>query len=246
MKKLILRIDDVSPFMDWDNFLYFVSKALIHGYSALLGVIPNCQDPKLCVRPPQEEFWPFIRGLRDRGFVVAQHGYTHHYDVIGESLLAGRDKSEFATHSYEVQLERLKLGQNFLSNQGLSTDIFMAPGHHFDSTTLDALCMLGFRYITDGFALYPFAESRTGLIHVPQLFSKPHGLNFGVYTTCLHLDGLTKIDIDNLFDVLRRYAVTDFYTAAAFKAPFGSELISKLSGRAAVGLHRIKMTAIQK
>ena len=184
MVKLIIRIDDVHERMNWYNFKFFTDLLLKRGMTAVLGVVPKCEDSKLIVSEPAEEFWPHITSLESEGFKISQHGFRHVYDSNGHTLLLGNTRSEFAGLSHETQMNRLSCGKRLLEEKGFSIDTFMAPGHSFDLTTVNCLKELGFKYITDGYNIWPYSEN--GLKFIPQLFSSPHGLSFGVYTTCLH------------------------------------------------------------
>ena len=68
MTKLIIRIDDVHPRMNWVNFKYITSELLKKNYSAILGVIPDNKDLKLQHGEYQDDFWDYIRYLQSKGF----------------------------------------------------------------------------------------------------------------------------------------------------------------------------------
>jgi predicted deacetylase len=50
----------------------------------------------------------------------------------------------------------LSYGKNILEQNGIKTDIFMAPAHSFDRNTLKALKNIGFAKLTDGFGDMPY------------------------------------------------------------------------------------------
>jgi len=237
--KLVIRIDDVHPKMNWENFKYFTSKLLKRNQVGLLGVIPDCRDPKLAFGEYQPEFWDYIRFLKANNWEIAQHGYQHLYDTKGGSILVGFDQSEFSSHDFSTQVMKLKQGKNILSMEGLETDIFMAPGHHFDDVTLNALTSTGFKYITDGHAFFSFNHESLNLIFVPQLISRPHGMFFGVYSTCCHLDKMKVTEIDNFLDKTNKYNIISFSDALTFKHPLGTEVLSKSIAGSAINLKRI-------
>jgi Uncharacterized protein conserved in bacteria (DUF2334) len=66
----------------------------------------------------------------------------------------------------------------------------MAPSHSFDRETERALRETKFRAVTDGLALYPFL--RDGLPFVPQVFSVPPPMLFGVFTFLVHPNTLDE------------------------------------------------------
>lgn len=238
MRNLIIRIDDVHPKMNWENFKYLTGGMLNKNQTGLLGVIPDCKDPKLEHGKYQSDFWDYIRFLKSKGWTISQHGYQHVYDTQGKSILAGEDQSEFSTHDYKTQAMKIKLGKSILAKKGLSTDIFMAPGHHFDDITLTALKDSGFNYLTDGYAFYPFKFGSTGLKFVPQLFARAHGLPFGIYTTCCHLDNMDIKQIDNFLDEILKFNIVSFEDAARHEHPFGTESLSRKTAELLIYLYR--------
>jgi len=217
--KIVLRLDDIHPRMNRDNFDRFVYGVEAIGVKGLLGVIPQCQDDKLNRSPEDPAFWDRIRSLREKGWVVAQHGLTHVYDQVAPTFLGRKSRSEFAGHTLQEQIARLEQGADLLADQGLRSDVFMAPSHSFDRRTLAALEATKFRFVTDGYGFWPYSVGR--LIFVPQLASSPHGLPFGVYTTCFHLDNLKDEQIDRALEQVRRHTVLPFYEAAALHSPAG-------------------------
>ena len=225
MAKLVIRIDDVHERMNWQNFEFFTEMLLNCGMTAILGIVPQCEDRKLIVSDTERSFWQRIEFLAMNGFKISQHGFRHLYDSSGDTVLKGNTRSEFAGLSFEDQFNRLSRGKKLLEQRGFSIDTFMAPGHSFDLNTLHCLRELGFKNVTDGYGIWPYHSH--GLKFVPQLFSVPHGLNFGVYTTCFHLDSLDRTQIKLIFDSLSRHQVISFDEAANIEPPL--ESISNLS-----------------
>lgn len=206
--KLIVRVDDVHERMNYTNFIHFIQEMNKKSHTALLGVVPDCQDPKLLVDEPYPDFWKLISDLKISGWEVAQHGYQHLYTEKNvNTILRGRDDSEFAGLSYSDQFQKISNGKAILENKGIEVDVFMAPGHAYDETTLKALKDSGFNFLTDGFGIFPYKRH---LICVPQLLSKPHGFYFGCYTTCVHLDKMTIVDINKFINSLDDYDVVNF------------------------------------
>ena len=162
----------------------------------LIGVIPDCQDRKLWRFPARSDFWDVIRSLKADGWAIAQHGYTHVYDIVASDLIGIPRRSEFAGHDFEIQASRLSSGSKILADNGVPTDIFMAPCHAFDAVTIKALRRTGFRFVTDGAALWPYEEQ--GLIFVPQMFGHPRHFGVGLYTVCCHLDTIDEREFQRL------------------------------------------------
>jgi hypothetical protein len=106
-----------------------------------------------------------------------------------------------------------------LTDEGLHTDVFMAPFHSYDQATLTALKSLGFTRLTDGYGL--FSWRKNGLCFVPQLFERPANFGIGTYTMCLHLNNMSIEDIDGLGRFMSENSarMIDFDQASAHALP---------------------------
>ena len=62
--KAAVRLDDITPDMDWDSFEAFEALCDRFGVCPLLGIVPQNRDPKLSVGEVREDFWEKIRALR--------------------------------------------------------------------------------------------------------------------------------------------------------------------------------------
>lgn len=133
-RMLVLRIDDVCPQMNWVWFEKTMELLAKYNVTGLLGIVPDCKDPKLNVNEPKEEFWEMMQQYQKQGWCVAMHGYTHKYDTKALGLVVAEKtkESEFAGHTYEEQYERLKKGKELLQQNNIETDIFFAPSHNYD------------------------------------------------------------------------------------------------------------------
>ncbi|RZI81232.1 MAG: DUF2334 domain-containing protein [Rubrivivax sp.] len=190
MSRFVIRFDDVCPGMAWTRFQPFLDFFDLHPQvKPLLGVVPENRDRKLDVAPRRADFWDLAREWHARGWTLAQHGTTHEYSQPGGGLLAVGTKSEFTGLTLQAQKDRLARGQAILKDEGVWQPCFMAPSHSFDLNTLRALRELGFEAVTDGYGLYPYEVE--GLTLVPQLFSTPIHIGFGVYTVCLHVNSMS-------------------------------------------------------
>ena len=185
--RYVLRLDDIAPNMRWDHFHRVKTRVERLGIRPLIGVIPDNQDPELrAFAAATDDFWSQMRTLQARGWEIALHGYQHRYASPDGGLLAVNDYGEFAGLPYARQREKLERALDIFAKQGLETDTFMAPGHAYDHATLRALHDVGIRFVTDGYALFPFTRHR--LVFVPQVLARPRSLPFGIFTTCLHLN----------------------------------------------------------
>jgi predicted deacetylase len=215
--KYILRLDDISSHMHWEN--YERLREIFDRWSVrpLIGVIPQNEDPALLKYPARKEsFWREIRERHQAGWHVAVHGFRHVYDRRDPGLLGVSKVSEFAGHSYEEQFSRLSRARDILIRESLPAATFMAPSHSFDYSTLRALRALGFTAITDGFALFPY--ERDGLLFVPQLTANPSRFWWGVLTFCLHPNEMSGGEVDEVerFIAENRSSIIPFESARDF------------------------------
>lgn len=202
MQQLLIRLDDITPDMDWEKFERL--EALFEQYEIhpIIGVVPDNRDRKLHKQEPRADFWERIRALQKGGWVIAQHGFTHVYVNKKSGLLGINSYSEFAGLSYQEQYEKLKEGQEILKKQGIHTAMFMAPGHSFDRQTLRALKRLGFASVTDGYCSRPYR--RSGLLFLPCTLSGPR-LPKRFDTLCLHSNEMGQAQFDALADFIGRH-----------------------------------------
>ncbi len=205
--KIAVRLDDITPDMDWERFFKF--KALLDRYQVkpLIGVVPDNRDENL-VKIKQdkvekeipEDFWKYIKQLQSKGWVIAMHGYQHVYSTKKGGMFPLNNFSEFAGISFERQREMLEEGKKVLAQKGIETDIFMAPAHSYDRKTLKALKECGFRALTDGFGNAPY--SWKGLIFYPISFqlSSAFKKKDGYSTMVVHTDTVSDEDLERYED----------------------------------------------
>ena len=154
--KISIRLDDITPDMNWSNFERFKSLLDKYNIKALLGVVPQNHDPKLAIDPAREDFWEYLKSLEMEGWTLCMHGLNHVYTTHNGGLLPLNRNSEFAGLSFERQDEMIRSGKMLLESNGITTDMFMAPSHSYDLNTLRALKKNGFNKITDGFGNVPY------------------------------------------------------------------------------------------
>ncbi|MBR3639881.1 MAG: DUF2334 domain-containing protein [Clostridia bacterium] len=195
---IIVRMDDVCPGMDMDRFDKYIQMLDSFGVRPLLGIVPDCQDAELNVSE-NDGFWDVMRRLRDDGYPIAMHGVNHLYSSREKGLICRRRMSEFAGLEYDVQFDKLNHGKEILEQNGLPTDVFFAPGHSYDRTTLRALCALGFRFVSDGKSRRPYVLDGIKCIPCNGPF-KVH-LNRGILTICVHCCA----ESERAFSELRAY-----------------------------------------
>ena len=210
MSRYILRFDDISEQMAWTKFLPLKKILRSLDIKCVLGVVPRNRDQNLNVESPRRDFFGLIREFRDAGDAILQHGTHHQYTTTNCGLLGINSRSEFAGHQLEVQLNLLAAGKSVLQQEGVWEPFFMAPAHSFDDNTLEALRLLGFEALSDGYGLYPY--ERHGIKLVPQLASRPIPLLGGIQTICVHINKCSDVEIAALakFATENRKQILDF------------------------------------
>ncbi len=191
--KAAVRMDDITPEMDWEKFHAFQKILEEYGIAPLLGVVPDNRDANLIKDKPRADFWEYIKTLQDRGWMIAMHGCYHTYTSQNAGIFPLNCFSEFAGTPYEKQKKLLAAGVELLRQQGIVTNIFMPPAHSFDKNTLRALRELGFCYITDGFGSMPY--EREQMIFLPICERRNKKLSGkGVTTFVVHTNTMEEAD----------------------------------------------------
>ncbi len=167
MRKIAIRIDDISPDMDWERFARFEELLMRYRIRPLIGLIPENLDPVVGTGKamPEAEYRAWLDKKRRAGWVFAQHGLHHRYRTKQGGIFPLNPFSEFAGLPFMMQRRMIERGKESLKQLGVETEIFMAPGHSFDRNTLRALEECGFRYVTDGYGDAPY--KRGGLVFLP-------------------------------------------------------------------------------
>lgn len=192
--KIAIRLDDITPDMDWAKFLRFKELCDLYQVKPLIGVVPENKDSMLCVDEKREDFWEYLLQLKNEGWMIAQHGCTHIYSTKKKGCFPLNALSEFAGRPFEEQLTCLKCGKQILEGHGIFTDIFMAPAHSYDQNTLKALKEAGFTKITDGFGDAPYVWQ--GMTFYPISFKQSSSLKRkkGYTTFVLHVNTMNDSD----------------------------------------------------
>ena len=205
MRRIAVRIDDVTPGMDKEKFFRFIDLIESYGLNALLGVIPDNRDESSDVAPIRDDKdFSFIRELKDKGYPLAMHGCFHVYTSDKGGLFPLNDYSEFADLKYDEQLKLIKHGKECLKREGLDTDIFMAPAHSFDKTSLKALKKCGFKYVTDGFGIRPYSMGGLVFLTISLLKSiELRVLKNGITTFVVHTGMMEEKDFKEYEELLK-------------------------------------------
>ena len=211
--RIAIRMDDITPDMDWNRFYAF--KAILDQYQVkpLIGVIPDNRDNTFRSKDSEQrpnDFWQFIKELQKQGWVIAMHGCYHCYDTKKGGLFPLNNFSEFAGQSYEKQYEMLQHAKQMLTEKGIRTDFFMAPAHSYDKNTLRALRELDFKKITDGFGNRPYQWQ--GLTFYPISFHIRNSLKKkkGFSTMVIHTDTMSENDRERIRNYLQNPGQTEW------------------------------------
>ena len=204
-RKIAVRMDDITPDMNWDNFIFFQRLFEETGIKPLLGIVPDNQDRKLCCGAAREDFYEVIKKLESDGYSLAMHGFHHLYTSKSGGIFPLNDYSEFAGIDYDKQKEMIMLGRKKLKEHGIETDIFMAPAHSYDHNTLKALKDAGFTKMTDGFGKAPYLYK--GITFYPISFQLSRGLKQrdGVTTMVLHANTVTEAEKERYTRIFKEY-----------------------------------------
>ncbi|MDO4332389.1 MAG: DUF2334 domain-containing protein [Eubacteriales bacterium] len=202
--KITVRMDDITPDMDWKSFDAFCALFEKYGIRPLLGIVPANADPKLQIGMPDPLFYEKMKSLQAKGYVLAMHGCHHVYATQKGGVFPLNAQSEFAGRPEEEQRKLLTKGKALLEEQGIQTGIFMAPGHTFDRTTVKILRELGFSHITDGFGKAPYV--RDGMTYLPIAFLRRLCFSDkeGITTIVIHANHSTKQELENYEEMFRQ------------------------------------------
>lgn len=202
--RYLIRFDDICPTMDWDAWEQIERILILRDVKPILAVVPDNQDPKLDVGSRNEEFWARVRAWQARGWTIGWHGYQHTYDSDDSGLVGINPFSEFAGHEVELQRARLSAAYGIFTAHHVRPDLWVAPAHSFDRSTVEVLGSFGIRLISDGF--YSRAISQFGAIWIPQQLWSFRWMPYGLWTVCYHINGWGRSDIEGFERELATYA----------------------------------------
>lgn len=200
----LLRFDDICPTMNWRVWDAVEAILRQNQLSPILAIVPDNSDPVLRVAPPNPEFWARARGWQQAGWSIAMHGYRHVYVTKRRGLVGRRALSEFAGLSAREQRLKLARGRERLRQEGVTADIWIAPGHTFDAVTVSLLPEFGIGAISDGFGRWPYVDAQQ-LFWIPQQLSYLRPVPSGVWTACHHFNQWGQRDITEFGGRIARY-----------------------------------------
>lgn len=203
--KIAVRLDDITPDMDWEKFRRLEKLLDENNIAPLIGIVPENQDTNLKRNPVIPDFDKQIQIWEAKNWVFAMHGWRHIYTTGKGGLFPLNHFSEFAGVAKEKQREMIFDGIKKLQKLGVRTNIFMAPAHSFDKNTLTVLKEAGVQYITDGFGSMPY-EWR-GLTFLPIAFQKNKDIEKeeGYTTLVFHTNTMNHQDFLNFEKILKTH-----------------------------------------
>lgn len=183
------RLDDITPNMNWDNFLRLKKIFDKHGMKPVIGIVPDCTDPKLLIEDARPDYWEFLKGLEKEGWTMSMHGYHHQYVTKNKGIFHLTPQSEFAGLSYEEQYNKIKSGKHILEEHGIFTNIFFSPSNTYDRNTLKAIKENGFTIIPSSYTTMPYEQA--GILFIPGRYAEPVE-GKGLITIYLHTNTIKE------------------------------------------------------
>jgi len=143
--RVCLRFDDYHQNYDVERWERVLSRYEERGLKGVVGVVPEDGGDRL-----DGDVVDFLRGLRDSGWELAQHGYTHEDIGEGRGGLLYDDRSEFCGVPREEQRRRVGAGRDILQSHGIEPVTFIPPWHEYDRNTVRVLGEEGFHCLNEG------------------------------------------------------------------------------------------------
>jgi predicted deacetylase len=231
--------------MNWDAWTQVEKILLEFEVKPILSVIPDNQDETLKVQKGKMDFWDQVRAWQRWGWTIGMHGYQHVYVTDDVGLVGVNSRSEFSGLTLAEQERKLRSSRAIFDGEGVKPEVWVAPGHSFDETTVKLLPTVGMHYISDGFYLFPRRDSH-GLVWIPQQFWRFRWMPFGVWTVCQHINRWTERDVARFRSDLASFhpAISDFAQIVALHSARRANLSDRAYSRmhlAAVKVARWKL-----
>ncbi len=207
--------------MNWSVWAQVEKILLEFEVKPILSVVPDNQDEKLKVSEPNNGFWNEVRAWQSRGWTIGLHGYQHLYATHDAGIVGINKFSEFSGLSFHEQLDKVRRSLEIFEREGVKPDVWVAPAHSFDESTVKALQSAGVKCISDGLHLFPHIDS-LGILWVPQQFWRFRWMPYGVWTICHHFNSWNGRDIARFRSDLQHFrrSIVDF-----------KEIVTSYSGR---------------
>jgi predicted deacetylase len=149
----LLRFDDICPTMNWRMWLEIDELLLKMSIKPIIAVIPDNKYQILFIEKEKEDFWSYVKERQKIGWIIGVHGYQHLCVARNEGIISINSCSEFAGLGEEEQEDKIVKALEIFRANNVKPDLFIAPWHSFDYTTLRVLRRHGIGVISDGFSL---------------------------------------------------------------------------------------------
>jgi predicted deacetylase len=199
----LVQFDDICPTMNWTIWNEIDEILTTEGVKPILSVIPDNRSRALFTEKENLGFWDYIREKQKQGWSIGLHGYQHVPITRNPGILKLSPHSEFAGLPEEEQEAKISKAIEIFKANGVKPDLWVAPWHSFDHTTIKVLKRHGINIISDGFSIYPYVDD--GMLWIPRQLSAFRRRPFGVYTVCFHHNPWTKKDLLAFKKDVRRY-----------------------------------------
>ncbi len=206
----LLRFDDICPAMNWKIWRQIEALLVVAKIKPLLAVVPNNLDPTLNVSDANPDFWDEVRRWQSMGWGIAMHGYQHVYTTRKAGIVGINRYSEFAGLPEHEQEQKIKAGLDIFNHNGISTNMWIAPAHSFDKTTISVLKKNNISIVNDGWFGVPGLDGND-MFWIPQQLWDFRKQRRGVWTVCYHFNAWDASDVEKLRRYIHsyRFSVTD-------------------------------------
>ncbi len=202
--RYLVRFDDICPTMNWSVWTRVERILDQYAVRPILAVVPDNRDSTLQVDSPREDFWSRVRDWQSRDWTIGLHGYQHLYSSDCAGVIGIHAGSEFAGLPEPEQRAKLQAAVRIFQEQGVRPEVWIAPGHAFDMTTVALLPQVGIDVISDGF--YWRGLQHGGCRWIPQQLWRFRTLPFGTWTVCFHINAWKQRDLDQFERAIAAYA----------------------------------------
>lgn len=192
----LIRLDDACPtfhYEKWNKMERLLDK---YNIKPIIAIVPDNLDEDLIYQKPVDNFWHLVSNWKSKEWVIGLHGYQHVLHKTKHNLLRINDYSEFTGLSESSQTEKLTKALKIFYDRSIKPDIWVAPAHGFDNTTLSILKSLDMTLISDGFSFR--AYKRDDIYWIPQQFWRTRYVPFGLWTINYHPNTMSEADFINL------------------------------------------------
>jgi predicted deacetylase len=201
--RYFIRLDDACPTMHRERWGAIEAMLDELGIQPLVAIVPDNRHPELMHSPAAPDFWERAKAWEERGWTIAMHGLHHLYHSVDRRrlILPLYDHSEFGGLPEPAQAALLRQSWALFEAHGIRPTVWIAPSHSFDGATVRALrSETPIRIISDGLSIDYFFED--GFVWLPQQLWKPEPRRRGLWTICLHPNGMDDTAIDDLRRIL--------------------------------------------